>query len=455
MTGKHEVTIDRLRRERARGSPAMKGTMMDSKAVCSAAPVCAEVPVTCIPVNYRRKHLPRYAQMCYVEGPEWDEVDRCYIRLGGTKAHVAACRKLFLTEEEAVIIFRAIFQEAEPAPTPPQPIVAVSSSLLPNALANLDTSHSLDLDGEVRQAMLAHALTSAPQCIDGLCADGVDMQEEVSSLDQRLRLPEVWYVANTSVTDDEGRRMVRASRLAHRFSGRSSGPVYIVWMDEATLAQAMPLDQASEIVDAPFEALDSHTQRVEALAYALSQGAELPVLEVERACEVAVTTDRLADYELLATKDPISVRQEDVLSAASPEMLLSTAIAAIEREQALLRTLIAQQREDAQHPRSKQQVAIQAQVRAAMEQDERLTCLRDSLRETLNWYRRRKRHLRGERILCLCRLEPRETSRWRTMPDAAYWLIVGVPIEATSVRQEQAARNRPITLGEPSVRLAA
>jgi hypothetical protein len=398
---------------------------MERRAACSTEKQAPEedhlpaalVPVTAIPANYRRKHLPKYAHLCHVEGPAWDEADHCFIRIGGTRAIAAACRKLFITEEEAAIIFRALFQE-EQLTIDVQPVFAAPSSLLPDALADLDTSRSRDLGGEIEQAMLAHALMSPPMTIDGEAS----VRPDLSAPDHCPRLPEVWYITSTTVTDDAGRRMVCATRLVHRFSGRSSGPVYTVWLGEETLAQARAADRK-------FETLDSHTQRVAVTACALAHGATLPVDEPEPAREVAITATHLEDdYYLEATKDPIYLRQEDILSVQSPEMILETALAAIEREQAFLRAVMDQRRAEYPAASERKQRALLAEIRADAEQRERLSLLHRQVQETRRWYRQRKRQRRRERILCLCHLEPRESVQWRSQPDATYVLLVGVPV---------------------------
>jgi hypothetical protein len=380
--------------------------MESQRASSSQVRFCAEVPVTCIPANYR-KHLPKRARLCSVEEPVWDRATRCYVtRIGGTPEYVTRCHPLHLSEEEANLLFDALDTALAP-----QPISVAPSYLLPGALAELDTSRSSDLTGEMEQAMLDHALTSPP------------------------RLHDRWYIAPTELTDPMGRHMVRATQLSHRLSGRSSGPVYTVWMDDAALAQAMPIDRA-------FETHDAHTQRVAVAAFALAHGAKLPVDEPEPPREVGLSAATLEeDYQLVATKDPIYLRQEDVLAIDPPEsslgahpilnsqeIILSNALAAIEQEQAYLRAVIEQRVASAESASSKRRVALYAQQRADEEQCERLALLRESLREALHWYRHLPRGKPRERILVLSPLTARETPLWRTIPDAAFRLIVGVPL---------------------------
>lgn len=361
------------------------------------------MPVTAIPANYRHR-LPRHAQVCYIEGPAWDEADECFIRIGGTLDHLAAVcqdprqKTLRITEAEAAVMFDHIFQSQDaPVAVPSPPVFAAPSYLLPAALSELDTSRSVDLTGEMEHAMLAHALSSPP------------------------RLHDRWLVEPTPLAAD-GTQMVRATLLSHRFSGRSSGPVYTVWMDVAALDQAMPVDSA-------FEAHDAHTQRVAVARYALAHGAVPPVEQPEPPREVGIAAaTREDDFHLVATTDPIYLRNEDVLRAGAPARILEHAIAAIEHEHAYLRAVMEQRATDTARAGSKQRVTFLAQHRADEAQHERLALVRESLGVMLRWYRQHTRHLRGERILCLSALDAGEMPAWRAQADAAYRLVVGVPL---------------------------
>jgi len=405
----------------------------------------ALVPVTCIPANYRNR-LPRHAHLCYVEGPAWDESDECYIRVGATPEWLAATdKKLRITDQEAAVIFDSLFQSQD-APTAalPQPIFAAPSYLFPAALSELDTSRSYDLTGEMEQAMRGSALSASPVLIDAPSESLQNAPED----GMPHRLYDRWFVTPTGIADST-RHMVRATHLLHRFSGRTSGPVYTVWMDDAALAQAMPLEKVGEMFDVqtPFETLDSHTQRVAVAAFALTHSAKPPVDEPEPQHEVGISAATLEDdYQLVATKDPIYLRKEDVLAIDPPEssldaqpnpgaqpilnsqeIILENALAAIEHEQAYLRAVIEQRTTEVQQARAKRRVALLAQQRADAQQCEQLACLRGQLHEALRWYRHLPRRKRGERVLYLCALDAGESPAWRGQPDAAYRLIVGVP----------------------------
>jgi len=413
----------------------------------------ALVPVTCIPANYRNR-LPRHAHLCYVEGPAWDESDECYIRVSGTRERlVATDKKLRITDQEAAVIFDSLFQSQDaPTAAPPQPIFAAPSYLFPAALSELDTSRSYDLTGELEQARLSHAETQPP------------------------RLHDRWFLTPTGIADST-RHMVRATYLLHRFSGRTSGPVYTAWMDDAALAQAMPLNDQ-------LAAHDSHTQRVEVNAFALAHGAKPPLDEPEPQHEVAITAARLEeDYQLVATKDPIYLRKEDVLAIDTPErilgaqpnpgaqsilnsqeIILQNALAAIEHEQAYLRAVIEQRTTEVQQARAKRRVALYAQQRADEEQCEQLACLRDQLREALRWYRHLPRRKFRPRVLYLCALDAGESPVWRGQPDAAYRLIVGIPPQTPGATGDDkppsrhagpAPRGSPPGTFEPAARIVA
>src|SRR5579875_3572796 len=191
---------------------------------------CAEVPVTCIPANYRRKRLPRQARLCYVEEPVWDETDQGYVtRIGSTPQAVACARPVRLSVEEAEMIFQALSNPTSEE----QPVYAAPSYLLPEALRELDGSRSYDLFDELAQTLRPHALASSPVSpssaeADDSVASPTDVPEDVSL---PCRLYDSWFVAPTSITDDEGRCLVAVAPLAHRLSGRSSGAVYTVWLD--------------------------------------------------------------------------------------------------------------------------------------------------------------------------------------------------------------------------------
>src|SRR5579875_2745864 len=345
--------------------------MESQLAASSQIRFCAEVPVACIPANYR-KRLRRQARLCYVEEPVWDEDHESYFtRIGSTPQAVACARPLRLGVEEAETIFQALDYPASEEP----PVQAVPSYLLPEALRDLDDSRSYDLGGELAQAMLSHAPTSSLLCVDAgddsdqvasVLPDGV--QEDTGS---PCRLYDHWFVAPTNITDDEGRCLVWAAPLAHRLSGRSSGTVYTIWLDITALEQAMPVDES-------FNGQDCHEQRVQVNAFALAQGAAPPVEEAEpvRVAEAAFTATTLEEqYQLVPLKDPIYLRKEDVVARngngdAEPITLLDTpsiltnAIAAVQRDQASL----AQQHRDGEV--------------------ERLDVLRRCLEETLHWYGR-------------------------------------------------------------------
>jgi hypothetical protein len=339
---------------------------------------CAEVPVTCIPANYRRKRLPRQARLCYVEEPVWDETDQGYVtRIGSTPQAVACARPVRLSVEEAEMIFQALSNPASDEP----PVHAAPSYLLPEAVRVLDSSRSYDLDGEVAQTMRSHALTSLPSEAEADDA-GSEATAPLEDVSLPCRLYDSWFVAPTSVTDNEGRCLVTVAPLCHRLSGHSSGLVYTVWLDAATLEQAMPVDER-------FDRLDCYEQRVQVNRFALEHGAVPPPEEPEpvRRGEAAFTATALAEqYQLVPLKDPIYLRKEDVLASVetNPSLLdtqsiLSNAIAQVQREQASLAVL----------PRRES-----GEVR-------RLALLSRCLEETLNWYCQLPRHRRGVRILSL------------------------------------------------------
>jgi len=343
---------------------------------------CAEVPVTCIPANYRRKRLPRQARLCYVEEPVWDETDQCYFtRIGSTPQAVACTRPVRLSVEEAEAIFHALDDPTGEE----QAVYAAPSYVLPEALRDLDSSHSYDLGNELAQTLRSHALPLSPLSPTSAEADGsvavpTDVPEDVSL---PCRLYDSWFVAPTSVTDDEGRCLVAVAPLAHRLSGRSSGAVYTVWLDATMLEQAMPVDEG-------FAHVDCHESRLQVNCFAIEHGARPPVEEPEpvQVGAVAFTATTLEEqYQLVPLKDPIYLRKEDVVARSSDaetitlldtQSILTNAIAAVQHEQASLAVLPRHERE-----------------REAQRLDALLRCLE----ETLHWYGRLPRHQRGERIL--------------------------------------------------------
>src|SRR5579875_3579479 len=155
---------------------------MESPRASTQIRFCAEVPVACIPANYRRKHLPKQARLCYVEEPVWDEDNESYFtRIGSTPQAVACARPLRLSVEEAETIFQALDYPASEEP----PVQAVPSYLLPEALRDLDGSRSCDLSGELAQAMRSHALMTtsplAPTQTGSSADSGQAMPEDDSS----------------------------------------------------------------------------------------------------------------------------------------------------------------------------------------------------------------------------------------------------------------------------------
>jgi hypothetical protein len=379
-------------------------------AAASRTRFCAEVPVTCIPANYRRKRLPRQARFCYVEEPiDWDETDQCYVtRIGSTPQAVACARPVRLSVEEA----EAIFQALDDPTSEEQPVYAAPSYLLPEALRELDGSRSYDLFDELAQTMRSRALPSSPLSPTSAEADGspTDVPEDVSL---PCRLYDSWFVTPTSVTDDEGRCLVTVAPLAHRLSGRSSGAVYTVWLDAAMLEQAMPVDDS-------FAHLDCHEQRVQVNAFAIEHEAIPPKEESEpvRRGEAAFTATTLEEqYQLVPLKDPIYLRKEDVVARSSDAetiTLLDT--------QSILTNAIAQ----VQH----EQVSLAQQHRDGEVQ--RLDVLLRCLEETLHWYGHLPRHKRGERILSVSARDdtesqdefPRQRGHRR---QRCIRLVVGVP----------------------------
>src|SRR5579875_3407422 len=361
--------------------------MESQLAASSQIRFCAEVPVACIPANYR-KRLPRRARLCYVEEPVWDETEQCYFtRIGGTPHFLAASRPLRLGVEEAETIFQALDYPASEEP----PVQAVPSYLLPDALRELDGSRSCDLSGELAQAMRSHALmTTSPLAPTqtGSSADSGQAMPEDDSSPQHLY--EHWFVAPTSITDDEGRCLVAVAPLAHRLSGRSSGTVYTAWVDSTTLEQAMP-------VDANFANLDCHEQRVQVNAFAIAQGAMPPVEEPEpvQVAEAAFTATTLEEqYQLVPLKDPIYLRKEDVvvrngngdaetITLLDTQRILTNAIAQVQRDQASFAQ---------QSCRNSREV-------------ERLDVLLTCLEETLDWYKNLPCHKRSPRLLSLSPLD--------------------------------------------------
>lgn len=349
-------------------------------AAASRTRFCVEVPVTCIPANYRRKRLPGQTRL-YVEEPIWDETDQCYFtRIGRTPQAVACARPVRLSVEEA----EAIFQALDDPTSEEQPVYAVPSYLLTKALRELDSSRSYDLFDEMAQTMRPHALPSSPLSLTSVEADGSvgEATEVPEGVSLPCRLYDSWFVAPTSITDDEGRCLVTVAPLAHRLSGRSSGAVYTAWLDATTLEQAMPVDDS-------FAHLDCHESRLQVNSFALEHGARPPVEEPEpvQVGAVAFTATTLEEqYQLVPLKDPIYLRKEDVVARSSDaetitlldtQSILTNAIAAVQHEQASLAVLPRHERE-----------------REAQRLDALLRCLE----ETLHWYGRLPRHKRGERI---------------------------------------------------------
>ncbi len=387
--------------------------MESQLAASSQIRFCAEVPVACIPANYR-KRLPRRARLCYVEEPVWDETEQCYFtRIGGTPHFLAASRPLRLGVEEAETIFQALDYPASEEP----PVQAVPSYLLPDALRELDGSRSCDLSGELAQAMRSHALmTTSPLAPTqtGSSADSGQAMPEDDSSPQHLY--EHWFVAPTSITDDEGRCLVAVAPLAHRLSGRSSGTVYTAWVDSTTLEQAMP-------VDANFANLDCHEQRVQVNAFAIAQGAMPPVEEPEpvQVAEAAFTATTLEEqYQLVPLKDPIYLRKEDVvvrngngdaetITLLDTQRILTNAIAQVQRDQASFAQ---------QSCRNSREV-------------ERLDVLLTCLEETLDWYKNLPCHKRSPRLLSLSPLDVIENEpvrgRGQRRSPRCIQLVVGVP----------------------------
>ncbi len=386
---------------------------MESPRASTQIRFCAEVPVACIPANYR-KRLPKQARLCYVEEPVWDETEQCYFtRIGGTPHFLAASRPLRLGVEEAEVIFQAMDHPASEEP----PVQALPSYLLPDALRELDSSRSYDLDGELAQAMLSHALTTASPLVDTVTDRSADSLQALSEDDSSLQhLYEHWFVAPTSITDDEGRCLVAVAPLAHRLSGRSSGTVYTAWVDSTTLEQAMP-------VDANFANLDCHEQRVQVNAFAIAQGAMPPVEEPEpvQVAEAAFTATTLEEqYQLVPLKDPIYLRKEDVvvrngngdaetITLLDTQRILTNAIAQVQRDQASFAQ---------QSCRNSREV-------------ERLDVLLTCLEETLDWYKNLPCHKRSPRLLSLSPLDVIENEpvrgRGQRRSPRCIQLVVGVP----------------------------
>jgi hypothetical protein len=383
---------------------------MEQLAAASRTRFCAEVPVTCIPANYRRR-LPRQARLCYVEEPIWDETDQCYVtRIGRTPQAVACARPVRLGVEEA----EAIFQALDHPTSEEQSIYAAPSYVLPEVLRELDSSRSYDLFDELAQTLRSHALTSSsvsPTSAEaGSVGEATGVPEGVSL---PCRLYDSWFVAPTNVTDNEGRCLVAVAPLAHRLSGRSSGAVYTVWLDATTLEQAMPVDDS-------FARLDCHESRLQVNSFAIEHGAIPPKEESEpvRRGEAAFTATTLEEqYQLVPLKDPIYLRKEDVVARSSDaetitlldtQSILTNAIAAVQRDQ----TSLAQQHRDGEV--------------------ERLDVLLRCLEETLHWYGHLPRHKRGERILSVSARDdtesqdefPRQRGHRR---QRCIRLVVGVP----------------------------
>src|SRR5579875_2726140 len=387
--------------------------MESQLAASSQIRFCAEVPVACIPANYR-KRLPKQARLCYVEEPVWDETEQCYFtRIGGTPHFLAASRPLRLGVEEAEVIYQALDHPASEEP----PVQALPSYLLPDALCELDGSRSCDFSGELAQAMRSHALmTTSPLAPTqtGSSADSGQAMPEDDSSPQHLY--EHWFVAPTSITDDEGRCLVAVAPLAHRLSGRSSGTVYTAWVDSTTLEQAMP-------VDANFANLDCHEQRVQVNAFAIAQGAMPPVEEPEpvQVAEAAFTATTLEEqYQLVPLKDPIYLRKEDVvvrngngdaetITLLDTQRILTNAIAQVQRDQASFAQ---------QSCRNSREV-------------ERLDVLLTCLEETLDWYKNLPCHKRSPRLLSLSPLDVIENEpvrgRGQRRSPRCIQLVVGVP----------------------------
>src|SRR5579875_3161546 len=383
-------------------------------AAASRTRFCAEVPVTCLPANYRRR-LPRQARLCYVEEPIWDETDQCYVtRIGRTPQAVACVRPVRLSVEEA----EAIFQALDAPTSEEQPVYAVPSYVLPEAFRDLDSSRSYDLFDELAQTLRSHALPSSPVSSTSAEADGsvalpTDVPEGVSL---PCRLYDSWFVAPTSITDDEGRCLVTVAPLAHRLSGRSSGAVYTVWLDATTLEQAMP-------VEGSFARLDCHEQRVQVNAFAIEHEAIPPKEEPElvRRGEAAFTATALAEqYQLVPLKDPIYLRKEDVvvrngngdaetITLLDTQRILTNAIAQVQRDQASFAQ---------QSCRNSREV-------------ERLDVLLTCLEETLDWYKNLPCHKRSPRLLSLSPLDVIENEpvrgRGQRRAPRCIQLVVGVP----------------------------
>lgn len=377
---------------------------MQQLAASSQTRFCSEVPVACLPANYR-KHLPRQAKFCYVEEPIWDEANACYFfRIGTIPQFLAKSRSLRLSSEEA----DRICQSLDHPEVEVRPIYAAPSHLLPESLSDLECSHSYDLSDELTQAMLSQSLTRPPTPIDDSTVSFEDVPEDYSL---PCCLYDYWFVAPTGITDNEGRCMVSVARLAHRLSGCLSGPVYTLWLEAAVLEQAMPVDEV-------FDRLDCHERRVQVNRHALECGA-IPLCEEPEPkpiAETAIVTGTLEEeYRIVPLKDPIFLRKEDVIASNSgsaadgtildAETILSNAIASVEREQTWLAR----------------------QSKRDLREMERLDILRTCLEETLHWHSHLPRQKRSEPLLSLFPATSDEPLQGCNQREMCVQLVIGVP----------------------------
>lgn len=453
-------------------------THMEQFARSATVRHAAVVPVTVIPANYRHR-LPRKAALCTVQEPERDESGAWITRVGNSRERAAASRPLRLTDEEAETLRLAIQTQDEAeatcrtaADSAPETIYAIPSYLLPDTLRLLDTSRSHDLCGDLAPAIaVAQAEKAQAEQAKRLGVGGTLDSDLVQAMAERPvvmldggcgadeahpRLHEVWAIALLPVLNDRGQRLISATLIPERLEGRATGRVYAAWMEPEAVDSLLRL---AMVYTRALRQCESHVRRVAVAAHAQAGGAEPPVEQPEPPRERAIAAATLADdYQLVATKDPIYLRKEDVLASDVPEVMLTEinpepqamlnppeiilekAMAALEHEQAYLRDVMRRRIDEFQSAGSKRRTALLAQQRADADQRERLAIVRESLRATLRWYGSLPRSQRSERIVSLSALDAGEAPVWRSQPDAAYLLVVGFPTTLPSVRWKHIAR---------------
>ncbi|GHP00822.1 hypothetical protein KSF_108690 [Reticulibacter mediterranei] len=230
---------------------------------------CYQVEAMELPADLYER-LPEDTRRCYVRFVSPCGEAGYFAKVAQTPKQLAEARAIPLAVHDAQIL-ASVIQDAQMLPIKVQDIRVLPVYLLPGTLrSKVSTSLSflLSIPGSHTEAAQYDASASMVGSLISVQMERIQQWAR----DTSSALFDIAYIAVTDDVSADGLRRVEVAAFVDRLTGSRSGSVYECWLDQDTIAQALPWTPA-------FDRHSSHVRRVQATAYALAHGAARPTVE--------------------------------------------------------------------------------------------------------------------------------------------------------------------------------